>query len=103
MINNVRKALMRSLLRQILPWAIPFLLLLSAGQMFAAGGIGFAREWRTDEGLPDNDIAGLAQSSDGFLWVGTVGGLVRFDGNQFDEFSAMNIKEFKTVGRHVAG
>ncbi len=97
MINNVRKALMRSLLRQIL-WAIPFLLLLSAGQMFAAGSDWFAREWRTDEGLPDNDIAGLAQSSDGFLWVGTVGGLVRFDGNQFDEFSAMNIKGVQSRG-----
>ena len=51
----------------------------------------FAHAWRTDDGLPDNAISGLAQTPDGFLWVGTPGGLMRFDGARFQEFSPVNI------------
>ena len=47
----------------------------------------FARAWQTDDGLPDNVITGIAQTSDGFLWVGTRGGLVRFDGAEFRDFT----------------
>lgn len=53
----------------------------------------FARGWRTDDGLPDNIISGLAQTPDGFLWVGTQGGLMRFDGTQFEEFTPVNLSE----------
>src|SRR5882757_4688446 len=41
------------------------------------------RAWQTDEGLPDNSVTGVAQSADGFLWVATYGGLMRFDGANF--------------------
>jgi signal transduction histidine kinase/ligand-binding sensor domain-containing protein len=51
----------------------------------------FARPWGSDEGLPDNNVSGIAQTTDGFLWVGTYGGLVRFDGDRFDEFSPPNV------------
>jgi len=50
-----------------------------------------ARVWRTDDGLPDNVISGVAQTPAGFLWVGTPGGLMRFDGTKFEEFSPVNI------------
>ena len=52
----------------------------------------YARAWRSDEGLPDNNVRGIAQTPDGFLWIGTVGGLVRFDGDRFDEFSPLNVE-----------
>ena len=42
-----------------------------------------ALTWQAEDGLPDNRVVGLAQSADGFLWVATQGGLVRFDGVQF--------------------
>ena len=45
------------------------------------------RAWQTDDGLPDNGVSGVVQSADGFLWVATLGGLVRFDGESFQEFS----------------
>ena len=45
------------------------------------------RTWQTDEGLPDNEVTGVAQTSDGHLWVATLGGLMRFDGEHFEEFS----------------
>src|SRR5882757_5207908 len=41
------------------------------------------RAWQTDEGLPDNSVTGVAQTSDGYLWVATYGGLMRFDGASF--------------------
>jgi len=44
------------------------------------------RTWLSDEGLPDNTVVGIEQTSDNFLWVATQTGLVRFDGVQFREF-----------------
>ncbi len=41
------------------------------------------RVWQTDEGLPQNSVTAIAQTPDGFLWVGTRGGLARFDGLRF--------------------
>ena len=43
--------------------------------------------WTTEQGLPQNFITSLAQTSDGFVWVGTMNGLVRFDGLHFRGFS----------------
>lgn len=43
--------------------------------------------WTVDQGLPQNFIRAIAQTSDGFLWVGTMNGLARFDGVQFRGFS----------------
>lgn len=36
-----------------------------------------------ENGLPQNTVQALAQTTDGFLWIGTEVGLVRFDGNNF--------------------
>lgn len=44
------------------------------------------RAWTTDEGLPDNSILAIAQTRDGYLWIGTRGGLARFDGVRFVVF-----------------
>jgi len=44
--------------------------------------------WRTDEGLPQDFITAITQTPDGFLWVGTMSGLVRFDGVRFLSFLA---------------
>lgn len=41
------------------------------------------RNWQSDEGLPHNSVHALAQTTDGFLWVGTEKGLARFDGLRF--------------------
>ena len=42
-----------------------------------------ARVWQADDGLPENRVVGVVQSADGYLWVATQGGLVRFDGVRF--------------------
>ena len=30
-----------------------------------------ARSWQSEEGLPDNSVEGVAQTADGYLWIGT--------------------------------
>lgn len=32
--------------------------------------------WNTENGLPQNDVTQLIQTRDGYLWLGTNGGLV---------------------------
>jgi ligand-binding sensor domain-containing protein/signal transduction histidine kinase len=51
--------------------------------------------WQTDDGLPDNSVQAITQTADGFLWVGTHGGLARFDGNQFICYDARNSPALK--------
>jgi len=89
MIGPVRKALTRIQVGRILLAALLLLPALRARAEISDDW--FARPWRSDEGLPDNNVFGIAQTSDGFLWVGTAGGLVRFDGDRFDEFSPLNV------------
>lgn len=42
--------------------------------------------WVLENGLPQNTVQALAQTPDGFLWVGTEAGLARFDGSGFQIF-----------------
>jgi ligand-binding sensor domain-containing protein len=46
------------------------------------------RSWSTDQGLPQGWISSLLQTHDGFLWIGTRGGLARFDGVHFNVFKS---------------
>src|SRR5579871_2566187 len=43
--------------------------------------------WTQSDGLPADMVRCLAQTSDGFLWVGTDEGLARFDGYEFTVFN----------------
>ena len=44
------------------------------------------QSWAMESGLPQNTVQALAQTKDGFVWVGTEAGLVRFDGVSFIVF-----------------
>lgn len=46
--------------------------------------------WNASAGLPHNSVVALAQTSDGYLWVGTEEGLARFDGVKFTIFDTSN-------------
>jgi ligand-binding sensor domain-containing protein/signal transduction histidine kinase len=46
--------------------------------------------WRAESGLPQNTVTSVTQSRDGYLWIGTEEGLVRFDGIAFATFNADN-------------
>lgn len=46
--------------------------------------------WGTKEGLPQNSVITIIQTHDGYLWFGTLNGIVRFDGNRFTVFDESN-------------
>ncbi|MDR3460564.1 MAG: two-component regulator propeller domain-containing protein [Verrucomicrobiae bacterium] len=54
------------------------------------------RTWQTEDGLPHNVIQALAQTPDGYMWVGTQKGLARFDGLHFTTFDAKNTPAMKS-------
>ena len=43
------------------------------------------RTWSKADGLPDGSVTVIQQTQDGYLWVGTAAGLVRFDGLKFTD------------------
>ena len=45
--------------------------------------------WGVEDGLPDSEAIAVLQAKDGYLWIGTLHGLVRFDGNKFTTFNVM--------------
>src|SRR5580693_436526 len=48
------------------------------------------RVWQMQDGLPENTVQAFAQTPDRYLWIGTSGGLVRFDGARFVVFDREN-------------
>src|SRR5215472_3450588 len=66
--------------------------------LFAPGAIAQYRfdSWTTDNGLPENSVNSIIQTSDGYLWLATFGGLVRYDGMNFRVFTPGNTKGLTT-------
>src|SRR5438552_5261813 len=52
--------------------------------------------WETDDGLPQNSVIAMTQTRDGYLWLGTLNGLVRFDGIRFNVFDENNTPELNS-------
>ena len=52
------------------------------------------RGWSSDEGLPQNSVYSIAQDKDGFIWIGTAEGLVKFDGAEFELFDKYSNSNF---------
>jgi ligand-binding sensor domain-containing protein/signal transduction histidine kinase len=56
----------------------------------------FTRDvWLSDHGLPINAVTSLCQDRAGYIWVGTLEGVARFDGIQFKVFDKSNTPELK--------
>jgi signal transduction histidine kinase/ligand-binding sensor domain-containing protein len=68
-----------------LPWLLAvFCLVSSASAQYRLD------VWTADDGLPQNDIRAIQQTRDGYLWMATLDGLVRFDGLRFTVFNKSN-------------
>jgi signal transduction histidine kinase/ligand-binding sensor domain-containing protein len=52
--------------------------------------------WTTDTGLPQNTVNRILQTRDGFIWLTTYGGLVRYDGLRFTVFNPGTTPELKS-------
>ncbi|HTR80465.1 MAG TPA: two-component regulator propeller domain-containing protein [Bacteroidota bacterium] len=51
-------------------------------------------QWQVKEGLPQNSVNAIIQTHDGYLWLGTYEGLVRFNGKSFTVFDRGNTPAF---------
>lgn len=47
-------------------------------------------QWSIEQGLPSDGVRSVTQTPDGYLWLATAGGLVRFDGARFVVFNRRN-------------
>jgi signal transduction histidine kinase/ligand-binding sensor domain-containing protein len=74
--------------------AAPVLLAL-VGPLVCAAGLGFPPAdptygvdfWREAEGLPQSRVRAIVETHDGYIWLGTDGGAVRFNGASFRAFT----------------
>ena len=78
--------------------AIFFLLAVLTAQAADTSTVWLERSWQSGDGLQGEGVVGVAQTPDGFLWVATDGGLMRFDGLQFQVFP---LDELDGVPNHV--
>jgi signal transduction histidine kinase/ligand-binding sensor domain-containing protein len=60
---------------------LPQFCLASASERF------LVRSWQSEDGLPSNSIRAVGQAADGYLWLATAEGVVRFDGIRFSRFT----------------
>jgi hypothetical protein len=63
-----------------------------------------SQTWRRQSGLTANGINSITQTRDGYLWLGTSAGLVRFDGSEFKLLDmSPSVKTRSASVRTVAG
>ena len=59
----------------------------------------YSREvWTTRDGLPHNQVNGIAQTREGYLWFATWEGVVRYNGQEFRSFGRHNVPEIRDNG-----
>jgi ligand-binding sensor domain-containing protein/signal transduction histidine kinase len=91
------KSRRRGRYRAIATGLLSLLFLLSTAIAFSvdAPSVGYTeRTWQMQDGLPEQVVQAFAQTIDRYLWIGTTGGLVRFDGERFLTFDRENTPAF---------
>jgi ligand-binding sensor domain-containing protein/signal transduction histidine kinase len=53
-----------------------------------------SRTWQMEDGLPEQTVQAFAQTKNRYLWIGTTGGLLRFDGSRLVLFDRDNTSAF---------
>lgn len=84
---------MKRVLQYVMMWVVAILVvaLPAFGTEYTDLSTGYTRRlWRAQDGLPDQTVQAVAQTPDGYLWVGTKGGLLRFDGAHFVVYDHTN-------------
>jgi signal transduction histidine kinase/ligand-binding sensor domain-containing protein/DNA-binding response OmpR family regulator len=57
--------------------------------------------WQSDRGLPQNTVTSIGQTPDGYLWLGTQEGVVRFDGVRFRVFDRSTEPQLQSHSIHT--
>jgi signal transduction histidine kinase/ligand-binding sensor domain-containing protein len=76
------------LMNRLSSWTINGIARMCTAGLFLLAGPALAQQfsvtnWGHKDGLPSTTVYSIAQTTDGFLWIGTGDGLIRFDGFQF--------------------
>ncbi|HEX4646256.1 MAG TPA: two-component regulator propeller domain-containing protein, partial [Verrucomicrobiae bacterium] len=56
------------------------------------------QNWTSQNGLPANGISAITQTTDGYIWLGTQRGLIRWNGT---EFKVLNVNQPQYQGQGV--
>ncbi|QEC51489.1 signal transduction histidine kinase [Anseongella ginsenosidimutans] len=51
----------------------------------------YIQHFTSENGLPQNSVKSIAQDANGFIWMATEGGLVRFDGRDFNIYTSKQL------------
>src|ERR1051326_1884637 len=91
--NQMGRSLSRSLLVLVLLSGVPH----SAAALDPSKPIAeYVRtSWTAVDGLPQNSVLAINQTQDGYLWLGTLEGLVRYNGSRFTVFNQTNTPNLK--------
>lgn len=89
-----------SLLKYIL-FLLVFLVNTGIGNIFAREAEKIAalystRNWTTENGLPSSAILDIHQSQEGYIWILTYNGLLRYNGIEFERFDKSHPQYFET-------
>ena len=58
---------------------------------FTGNGVGYTSFlYDNSTGMPTSEANAVAQTSDGFIWIGSYSGLIRYDGKNFERFDSSN-------------
>jgi ligand-binding sensor domain-containing protein/signal transduction histidine kinase len=82
----------RKICRGLLLWVCTTLIpgALSASDLNSSFGQYIVTRWNSGDSFPGGAINAIAQTPDGYLWIGGENGLVRFDGINFRLFDSKN-------------
>jgi ligand-binding sensor domain-containing protein/signal transduction histidine kinase len=78
-------------IRNLRSLCLPLALFLSSAVLLASTPpkVQYTRSlWKVQDGLPEATVQALVETQDGYLWVGTTGGLTRFDGTHFTPYGS---------------
>ncbi len=57
--------------------------------------------WTTDNGLPSDSVMEIVQDGNGFIWIGSYEGLIRFDGENFKVISKYTNPDFDGITARI--
>ncbi len=85
--------------RSILGLSIFLLLLNQVG--FSQPGQTLFEHLTTDEGLSFNTVYSIIEDRQGFIWIGTLDGLNRYDGIEFKNYRVIEEKYYQMINRVI--
>jgi diguanylate cyclase (GGDEF)-like protein len=88
-------------MRRLWPWVLVLLAgtaCVAAAPRKSALSDLFLETWTTRDGLPHNLVLDMAQTPEGYLWLATWEGIVRFNGNEFVVIDRTNLAALSDSG-----